>query len=228
MGIDYLVFRRGLMTTNASFAGGCIRTDPALSASDIRLKIALWARSSLGRSPKNLGLYPFSSFSILMALQHPESRGSVRIKSSDSVMPPAIRFNFFVSDHDRQTCIKGLRIIRHIMSMPAIAPYVAEELAPGPACTTEADLIAYCRKYGRSSYHSAGTCKMGIDDDAVVDARLRVRGVGRVRVADASIMPRIVGSNPNAAIIMIGEKAAAMALEDVRAGSAALASAAAE
>ena len=228
MGLDYLVFRRGLMTTNASFAGGCIRTDPALSSSDVRLKIALWARSALGRSKKNMGLLPFSSFSILMALQHPESRGTVRIRSADSSVPPAIGFNFFVSERDRETCVKGLRIIRRIMSMPAIAPYVAEELAPGSQCQTDFDLIDYCRNYGRSSYHSAGSCKMGMDDNAVVDARLRVRGVRRLRVMDASIMPRIVGSNPNAAIVMIGEKGAAMALEDASAAGEALASAAAQ
>jgi choline dehydrogenase len=93
---------------------------------------------------------------------------------------------------------------------------------------TDADLIGYCRKYGRSSYHSAGSCKVGMDENAVVDARLRVRGVRRLRVMDASIMPRIVGSNPNAAIIMIGEKGAAMALEDAGAARETLASAAAQ
>jgi choline dehydrogenase len=220
MGLQYILFHKGLMTTNASFGAACIRTDPALPGSDIRLKLALWGRAAAGRSTarKNrLGLLPFSSFSVLMALQHPESQGSVRIKSPDTSVPPAIRFNYLSAPGDRLTCLKAMHIIRRVMSMPAMAPYVSEEITPGPRVASDAELIEFCRQRGRSTLHASCTCKMGNDDMAVVDSRLRVRGVGRLRVVDASIMPRIVGSNPNAAVIMIAEKGSDMILEDAHA-----------
>ena len=93
---------------------------------------------------------------------------------------------------------------------------VAEEVEPGPACVTEGDLIDFCRRYGRSNNHATSSCKMGVDKDAVVDPRLRVHRIGRLRVIDASIMPNIVGGNTNAATIMIAEKGAAMMIEDAR------------
>jgi choline dehydrogenase len=103
------------------------------------------------------------------------------------------------------------------MQMPAIASYVAEEIRPGSACVSEPDAIAYCRKYGRSTLHPAGTCKMGIDDDSVVDAQLRIHGVAGLRVIDGSVMPVLVSANPNAATVMIAEKGADMILRDASA-----------
>jgi len=100
------------------------------------------------------------------------------------------------------------------MAMPAIAPYVAAEEDPGVAITTDDELLAYCRQRGRSNHHAAGSCKMGIDDMAVVDPRLRVRGIDGLRVADASIMPTIVSGNTHAPAMMIGEKAADLVLAD--------------
>ena len=112
--------------------------------------------------------------------------------------------------------VKAARIARHILSLPPVSAYVAEESAPGPAAQSDEDIIEYFRVHGRPNNHSVGTCKMGVDDMAVVDPRLRVKGVSGLRVIDASVMPRIVAANTNAATIMIGEKGAAMILEDAR------------
>ena len=215
-GMQYLMFRTGPLAANASLCGGCVRTDPALPAPDVKLNLQLWNRASHGRDKKRVGLSPDSSFGTNVVLLHPDNRGTVHITSADPAVHPQMRFNLFVSESDRRSAIEGLRILRRVMTMPAIAPYVKAEDAPGPQCVSDEDFLAYCRQRGRSNHHAAGTCKMGIDALAVVDPRLRVHGVGRLRVADASIMPRIVSGNTHAPAMMIGEKAAAMILEDVR------------
>ncbi|MEO8753792.1 MAG: GMC family oxidoreductase N-terminal domain-containing protein [Casimicrobiaceae bacterium] len=214
MGLRYLLLRDGMMATGANFGGGFIRTEPTLPAPDVTFTLALWSRAAYGRARGPLGLHPFSSFGVAMSLLHPDNRGTVRIRSADSAVPPQIAFQLFLSEADRRTAVKGLRAIRMVMKMPAIAPYVAQEMAPGPDCVTDDELVEFCRRNGRSNNHSTSTCKMGIDSAAVVDSRLRVHGVRRLRVIDASIMPCVVGGNTNAATVMIGEKGAAMLLED--------------
>ncbi len=217
MGVQYVLFRKGLMATNATMVGGCIRTDPALPAPDVKVQLRLWGRSITGRSRERMGLHPFSSFLVSIMLLHPENRGTVRIRSADVAEQPEIRFNYFQSERDRRASVASLRAIRKVMSMPAIAPYVAEEMSPGPQCATDEDLIAFCRRQGTTNHHSVGTCRMGIDEHAVVDPRLRLRGVARLRVIDASIMPAIVGGNPNATVVMIAEKGSEMMLRDAAA-----------
>ena len=215
-GIRYLLFRTGPLAANASLCGGCVRTHPDLDAPDVKLNLQLWNRASHGRDKKRVGLSPYSSFGTNVVLLHPDNRGTMHITSADPTVPPEMHFKLFVSESDRRTAIEGLRILRRVMAMTAIAPYVQSEEAPGPNCVTDDEFLAYCRQRGRSNHHAAGTCKMGIDAMAVVDPRLRVHGVRRLRVADASIMPRIVSGNTHAPAMMIGEKAAAMILEDVR------------
>ena len=141
----------------------------------------------------------------------------MRAKSPDPLAPPEIRFNFLKSDYDMQALIFGIRTCRRIAAQPALAPYVADEIAPGARYSTDAELADVVRANGVSNHHPVGTCRMGKGPDAVVDPRLRVYGVERLRVADASIMPAIIAGNTNAPSIMIGEKAAAMILEDARA-----------
>ena len=216
MGLEYLLFRRGLMTTNASFVGAAVQTDSQVPESEVRLKLALWARSATGLQAHRhrMGLDAYSGFSILNSLQYPESRGSVRSRSADSAVPPEIRFNFFQSDRDRKTLVEAVRLVRRLMSMPAMIPYVKGERAPGADCVSDEEIIAFCRESGKSFHHAAGSCRMGVGEDAVVEPRLRVRGVGGLRVIDASVMPRIVAANPNATVMMIAEKGATMILED--------------
>ena len=217
MGAQYLLLRTGMMACTATTSGGCIRTDTALDAPDVRLVLQLWSRSAGMRSRDGFGLYPFSSFGVCMNIWHPDNRGHVRIKSPDPATAPEMLFNFFASERDRNTAVAGLRAARKVMSQPAISKYVVEEHTPGLSCSSDTDWIDFCHQHGRSNHHPTSTCKMGVDDMAVVDPRLRVRGVGRLRVADCSIMPRIVAGNTNAPAIMIGEKCAAMMLEDAQA-----------
>jgi len=214
MGLQYILFRKGLMATNATLAGGGIRTDPSYASPNCRLQLRLWGRSITGRSRERMGLHPFSSFIVSATMVHPDNCGTVRIKGPDTAAAPEIRFNYFVSERDRHACVVALKTIRRIMSMPAISPYVAEEMSPGPQVTSDDDLVEFCRKRGTTNHHQVGTCRMGVDGQAVVDPRLRVRGIGQLRVIDASVMPTIVGGNTNAATVMIAEKGSAMILEE--------------
>jgi choline dehydrogenase len=147
----------------------------------------------------------------------PDGRGWVRIKSPDPLAPPAIQFNFLASDYDFQALIHGMKLSRKIAAQPALRPFVGEEVVPGPEVQSEAEMIEEIRVRGVSNLHPVGTCRMGSERDAVVDPRLKVYGVEGLRVADASIMPVVPGGNTNAPSIMIGEKCAAMTLEDAKA-----------
>jgi choline dehydrogenase-like flavoprotein len=149
----------------------------------------------------------------------PEGRGTVRIKSPDPLAPPAIQFNFLASDYDFQALIYGTRLSRKIAEQPALKPYVVEEVIPGLAVQSDDEITEEIRIRGVSNLHPVGTCRMGREVNAVVDPRLRVYGIAGLRVADASVMPQVPGGNTNAPSIMIGEKCAAMILEDARAGS---------
>jgi choline dehydrogenase len=171
----------------------------------------LW---SADRTVDGVTPHSFSGFMLSPVHLSPEGRGTVRLKSADPFAPPAIQFQFLVSEYDRQAIIHGIRRCREIAAQPALRPYVAEEVYPGPAVDSDDALLADVRERAIANYHPVGTCRMGTGADAVVDPRLRVHGVQGLRVADASIMPQIIGGNTNAPSIMIGEKAAAMILED--------------
>ena len=213
-GIQYALFRKGMLASSPVPSAGMIRTDPSLAAPDVKLQFRSWNRSHSGRAKEPVALSPLSSFGVAVHLMHPDSRGTVRIKSSNSAEAPEIRFNFFVSERDHRTAAAGMRITRKIMAMPAMARYIVKELTPGPQCSGDSDLIDNFRHRAISGHHATGSCKMGTDDMAVVDPRLRVRGVGHLRVIDASVMPRQVAANINATTIMIAEKGAAMVIED--------------
>jgi choline dehydrogenase len=138
----------------------------------------------------------------------------VRAVSPDPAAAPAIFANYLATETDRQSHVAGVRLIRRIMNQPAMAPYVVGERLPGAAVVTNEEILAYVRASGSSIYHPTCTARMGVDTDAVVDPGLRVVGVEGLRVADGSIMPTLVSGNTNAAIIMIGEKAADLILQD--------------
>jgi choline dehydrogenase len=141
----------------------------------------------------------------------------VRIKSADPAQPPAIAPHYLSAPQDRDTVVAGLKLLRRIMRQPAMHRYIARELAPPPDCTSDEDLLAFGRAAGSTVFHPTSTCHMGSDETAVVDERLRVRGTERLRVVDGSIMPALVSGNTNATIVMIGEKAADMILQDAAA-----------
>ena len=168
------------------------------------------------RALEPVTLNDFPGITAMVANSYPDSRGSIRIKSADPFVKPEIRFNHLKSERDRQILLKGFRTVRQIISMPPMAPYIVGEMDPGPQCTSDADIIEHFRNRGRSTYHTTTSCRMGVDDKSVVDPRLRVHGIGRLRVMDASIMPNVISGNTNAGCIMIGEKGSAMVLEDTK------------
>jgi choline dehydrogenase len=146
-------------------------------------------------------------------VMRPESRGSIHVVSADPRRPPAINFNFLSAPIDADLTVRAVRIACSIMTAPAMAPLQVTEVAPGAQRRKDDEIIDWVKQVAETTYHPVGTCKMGNDTMAVVDARLRVHGIDGLRVADASIMPTLTSGNTNAPSIMIGEKAAAMILD---------------
>ena len=141
-------------------------------------------------------------------LLRPESRGSIELASADPAAAPLIRPNFLSTPSDRETLRRGVRLVREILAQPDLQSHSATEIAPGADCASDAALDAFIRKSSVTVHHPAGTCKMGIDDMAVVTPELKVRGLEGLRICDSSIMPIVNSSNTNAPTIMIGEKGA--------------------
>ncbi|HET9663410.1 MAG TPA: GMC oxidoreductase, partial [Burkholderiales bacterium] len=164
-------------------------------------------------------LHPFSGFSLLVRLLRPESRGTVRVKSADPLEPPAIRPNYLATRKDCDILVAGMKIAQRLIDADPMRRYVARMHEPTQPLASDDEWLHYLRARGGISYHPVGTCRMGNDADAVVDERLRVRGIAGLRVVDASIMPTLVSGNTNAPTIMIGEKGADMILEDARGGA---------
>ncbi len=214
VGLQYVLTRKGLMAGTSSTAHAITRTDLAHDAPDVMVRIYhISGKDRYSRSP-GAGIDPFSGFSIGGFQLHPRSRGTIHLASPDPRAFPAIRPNYFTDPHDRATAVALLRLIRRIASQPALGPLIVRETRPGPEVTDEAALLDYARGCGQTAWHTVGTCRMGSPADSVVDARLRVHGVARLRVADASVMPTIPSSNTNAPSIMIGERAADFVLAD--------------
>jgi choline dehydrogenase len=211
-GIEYVALRSGPLANNALCVGAFVRADPASARPDLQINMSTFA--ALERTRNSIKPYPFSAITLSPVHLRPEGRGTVAIRSADPLTPPAVHFNFAVSDADLQTLLFGIRLCRRIASQPALAAYGAEEVAPGAAVRDDQALVADLRRRAIGNMHPVGTCRMGSDAGAVVDPRLRVQGIAGLRVADASVMPLIVSGNTNAPTIMIGEKAAAMILED--------------
>ncbi|HWB49762.1 MAG TPA: GMC oxidoreductase, partial [Stellaceae bacterium] len=197
------------------YAGAFVKSDPRLEQPDLQINMFGW--SAFERLRTGIKPHPFSAFTLSPVHLRPEGRGTVRLKSADPLAAPAIRFNFLASEYDFQALIYGTRFSRKIAEQPALKPYVVEEVIPGLGCQSDDDIKAEIRLRGVSNLHPVGTCRMGRAVDDVVDPRLKVHGIEHLRVADASIMPQVPGGNTNAPSIMIGEKCAAMILEDARA-----------
>lgn len=193
--------RRGLLTTNFAEAGGFIRSQPDEPIPDLQLHFVVGKLIDHGRKT----LFG-PGFSCHVCLLRPRSRGSVRLASPDPVVAPLIDLGFLTDTDDMARMVRGFRLMREIMHAPALAPYRGAELASG-AAQTDDQIEAYIRDHADTIYHPVGSCRMGPDARDPVDAQLRVRGVGGLRVIDASIMPRIVGGNTNAPVIMLAERA---------------------
>jgi len=210
-GLRYAAFRTGPLSIAAGTSGAFFKTNPRLATPDVQIHFLPFSTDKMGEK-----LHPFSGFTASVCQLRPESRGSLRIRSADPADSPEIRINYLGTEVDRTTNVEGLKILRRILGAPALRPYVVDEVDPGIKVTTDAELLSYCRQRGSTIYHPTSTCRMGSDPLAVVDQRLRVRGVEGLRVVDASVMPDLVSGNTNAAIIMIAEKASDMILQDAR------------
>jgi choline dehydrogenase len=210
-GARYAAFRKGPLTIAAGTSGAFLKTNPRLASPDIQIHFLPFSTDKMGEK-----LHSFSGFTASVCQLRPESRGSLRIKSADPSVPPEIRINYLATETDRAANVEGLKILRKILNAPALKPFVVDEYDPGAKVVSDEDLLAHCRRRGSTIYHPTSTCRMGNDPLAVVDQRLKVRGIEGLRVVDGSIMPDLVSGNTNAPIVMIAEKASDMILQDVR------------
>jgi len=210
-GLRYAAFRTGPLSIAAGTSGAFFKTNPRLATPDIQIHFLPFSTDRMGEK-----LHPFSGFTASVCQLRPESRGSLRIRSADPTAPPEIRINYLATETDRNANVEGLKILRKILHAPALSPFVVEEVDPGKKVSTDEELLSYARARGSTIYHPTSTCRMGNDPLAVVDQRLRLRGIEGLRVVDASVMPDLVSGNTNAPIIMIAEKASDMILQDAR------------
>ncbi len=205
------------MSGNGMYVGALVRTDKRLERPDMQINISNW--SVVERNAKGIVSYPFPGISLSPVHLTPDGRGSVRLRSTDPLAPPEIRFNFLRTENDMRAMIAGVRIARSIVRQHAMQKLLVEETSPGVAVRTDEEIAADVRERGVSNLHPVGTCGMGRGPMAVVDPRLLVHGVPGLRVVDASVMPTIPAGNTNAPTIMIAEKASDMIQEDARAAA---------
>ncbi|MFQ6551227.1 GMC family oxidoreductase [Aestuariibius insulae] len=213
--VRYAMFRSGPMAMAASLATGFLRTEPHLETPDIQFHVQPWSADSPGE-----GVHPFSAFTMSVCQLRPESRGEIRLSSNKASDHPKIQTNYLSTDTDCRTIVNGIRIARRIARHAPLTSKISEEFRPDASLEMDDydGTLDWARNFSTTIYHPTGTCRMGSDPQAVVDARLRVKGVDGLRVADCSIMPEIVSGNTNAPAIMIGEKASDMILEDQKRG----------
>lgn len=203
--LEWLLRRTGPLTSSVAEAFAFVRTRPGLPAPDIQFHFAPAYFVDHGRST-----YDGHALTIGPVLVSPKSRGRLWIDSADPAAPPKFITNMLAEREDVASLVDAMKLSREIASVGPLADVVGEELLPGPGVIDDSDLEADLRNRVETLYHPVGTCRMGTDDEAVVDPQLRVRGVGGLRIADASVMPLIPGGNTNAPTIMVGERAADM------------------
>lgn len=210
-GWQYATSLRGPLTIGAGQAVAFMRSRPEEPLPDMEIIFMGFSADGPGKNP-----HPFSGFTVLGYQLRPLSQGYVRIKSSDPRAHPAIFPNYLAEEIDRRLTLEVFKACRRFAAAPALSQYISEEYIPGPSVQTEEDMMDYARRAGSTVFHPTSTCRMGQDATAVVDERLRVRGVEGLRVADAAIMPNMLSANTCAGVMMIGEKAADLIREDGR------------
>lgn len=213
IGAQYALTQTGPMTMAASLGTGFLKTDERLETPDIQFHIQPFSADKPSDGP-----HKFSAFTASVLQLRPESAGHLALKSSNMHDHPEIHPNYLATETDCQTIVKGIQIARKIALTEPLKSQITEEFSPGRAIAfdDEAGTLEWARQTAVTIYHPTGTCKMGTDQMSVVDPRLKVHGIRGLRVADASIMPRITSGNTNAPAIMIGEKASDLVLEDAR------------
>ena len=212
IGIDYVLRRRGPLTFSAGHACLFAKVLPESGTPDLQFHFIPFSADKPGT-----GLHPWSGVTASVCQLRPESRGDITLRSADPREHPRIVANYLSTDYDRRVLIEGLRLARRICKAPSLAKHVEREIEPGSDRIDDEALLQHIRERASTIFHPTSTCRMGQDKGAVVDERLRVRGLQGVRVADCSIMPTVVSGNTNAAAIMIGEKCADMMRMDANA-----------
>jgi choline dehydrogenase len=213
IGLAWLLLRRGPLAVGINQGGLFTRLMPQSRTPDIQFHFATVSADVAGGAP-----HPWSGCTFSVCQLRPESRGTVRLASADPFQPPSMRPRYLSEETDRRYAVESLKFARRLAAAPALAPYLGEEYRPGMQAKTDDELLDFARKHGQTIFHPSGTCRMGSDAMAVVDSRLRVRGVGGLRVVDCSVMPTLVSGNTHAPVVMIAEKAAGMILADAAAG----------
>jgi choline dehydrogenase len=213
MGLEYLLFRRGPLSMAPSQLGAFTRSDAARETPDLQYHVQPLSLDKFGDP-----LHVFPAITASVCNLRPESRGSIHIRSGDFRDAPLICPGYLSAPGDRQVAAQAIRLTRRICQAPALARFKPAEYKPGAEIDSDEALAVAAGDIGTTIFHPVGTCRMGGDERAVVDARLRVHGLRGLRIADASVMPTITSGNTNSPTLMIAEKAADMVKEDRRAG----------
>lgn len=211
MGAEFLFRRRGPLTMGAAPVFAFLSSTAEVDRPDIQFHVVPWSSDNPAE-----GFHPWPGFAVSICPIRPESRGEIRLKSPDVRIAPSMVANYLSTEADRQTILNGLRRAREICRLPPIADVIEEEIWPGPelARADDDEMLDAIRARVTTIFHPVGSVAMGDDPLQPLDARCRLRGISGLRVVDASVMPAIVSGNTNATVNMIGEKAAAMILED--------------
>ncbi len=209
MALEYAALRTGPLTMPPSQLGAFARSDENRPSANIEWHVQPLSLERFGEP-----LHPFDAITPSVCNLRPKSRGHVRARSADPDEAPAIQLNYLSTQDDLDVAVAGLRFTRRIMAASALTPFSPEEFKPGPQIQTGEQLEAAARELGTTIFHPVGTCRMGHDDDAVVNDRLKLRGADGLWVIDASVMPSITSGNTNAPVVMIAEKGARFVLED--------------
>ena len=207
----YALNRSGPLSMAPSQLGVFTRSRPELAWPDVEFHVQPLSLSAFGQP-----LDAWDAFTASVCALNPTSRGTVRVTSPSAFEPPRISPDYLSTDEDRRVAVDALRLARRLVAQPALAAYRPQELKPGPEKLSDAELLQAAGEVGTTIFHPVGTTRMGRSDDrdAVVDARLRVRGVGGLRIADAGVMPTITSGNTASPVLMIAEKAARWILAD--------------
>jgi choline dehydrogenase len=213
MGVNYLFFRKGPLTMAPSQLGAFAKSSSDYATANLEFHFQPLSLDKWGE-----GLHPFPAFTASVCNVRPSSRGHVHAASPDPAVPPVIQPNYLSTDEDRRVATDSLKLTRRIVAHPPLAPFRPQEYKPGSHLTSDDELVRAAGDIGTTIFHPVGTARMGPDHDpmAVLDERLRVRGIQGLRVIDASAMPRITSGNTNSPTVMIGEKGAEMVLQDNR------------
>ena len=213
MGLDYLVNRRGPLTMAPSQLGMFAKSSPDYATANVEFHVQPLSLDKFGDP-----LHDFPAITLSVCNLRPASRGSVHAASADPAAAPLIQPNYLSEDEDKRVAADSIRLARKVAAAPALARYNPREYLPGASFTSQEELVKAAGDVGTTIFHPIGTAKMGRDEDpmAVVDVRLRLRGLAGLRIADASVMPRITSGNTNSPTLMIAEKAAEMMLMDAK------------